>query len=169
MRSNSLKNSEQPNIDLAFSRSQKVSNNIAKFQKYKVCLLNGKFTKKLGVIEIEKPQIGTVVVTNIERTLIDLTVRPVYANGVTDVLKIYKKAKSLLSVKKLAEALVKLDYIYPYHQAIGFYLDKSKVYEKSYLDLFKKFGLKYDFYLTHNMSKTKYSKDWRIYYPSNID
>lgn len=159
----------QSNIDLAFSRKQKVSNNITTFQNHKICLLNGKFTKKLGVTTIEKPKIGKIFLTNIERTLIDITVRPVYGRGVNNVLNIYKKVKNLISFEKLSETLTKLDYIYPYHQAIGFYLQKSKVYKETQIDIFKKPGLNYDFYLDYNMSKTKYSKEWRIYYPFNLD
>jgi len=160
---------EQSKIDFAFSNSQRISKNTAKFQQHNICLLNGKFTNKLGVIKIKKAKIGTIDVTDIERTLIDLAVRPIYGGGVKNVLNAYKKAKNKLSIEKLVDTLIKLDYIYPYHQAIGFYLELSNVCKKSYLDLFKNLGLKYNFYLTHNMTKTNYSKEWQLYYPAELD
>ena len=64
---------------------------------------------------------GPLRFTNLERTLIDATVRPVYAGGVFEVRKAYELAKEKVSVNRLAALLQKLDYTYPYHQAIGFY------------------------------------------------
>ena len=49
-------------------------------------------TNALGVIEIQGSEDETLKVTGIERTLIDIAVRPVYAGGVFEVLKAYKLA-----------------------------------------------------------------------------
>ena len=69
------------------------------------------------------PDYGPLRFTNLERTLIDAAVRPVYAGGVFEVRKAYQLAKEKVSVNRLAALLQKLNYIYPYHQAIGFYLE----------------------------------------------
>lgn len=71
-------------------------------------------------------------------------------------------------MRKLVSMLEKLNYIYPYHQAIGFYLDKAGYYEDSALKLLQKFGLKYDFYLAHQIDDVDYSKEWRLYFPKGL-
>jgi len=38
----------------------------------------------------------------------------------------------------------------------------------SALNLLKKLGLRYDFYLDYGMKEKDYSKEWRIYFPKNI-
>ena len=63
--------------------------------------------------------------TNVERTLIDATVKPMYAGGVFEVAKAFALANDRLSVNKLMPMLRKLDFSYPYHQAIGYYLERA--------------------------------------------
>lgn len=159
---------EQGRIDNAFKKMVRVSNNTAIYEDVKITIVNGKYTGELGVLEMDDPQGGRVNVTNIERTLIDITIRPVYCGGVYEVLKTYRLAAGKISVNKLTAMLKKLDYIYPYHQAIAFYLEKSEVYKKSQIKLLEKFEIKNDFYLVHNMKEMGYSKKWRLYYPKGL-
>ncbi|MGA3084516.1 MAG: hypothetical protein ABSE95_06945 [Thermodesulfobacteriota bacterium] len=159
----------QENIDRAFSRSQRISKNIATVEDYNICLLNGQFTNNLGVIELNYSEQGKISVTNIERTLIDITVRSSYAGGVFEVLKAFKNAKDKVSINKLSSMLKKLNYIYPYHQAIGYYIEKAGNYNDAQIELLReKFKFERDFYLTYQMKDTKYSKKWRLYYPNNF-
>jgi predicted transcriptional regulator of viral defense system len=106
-------------------------------------------------------------VTNIERTLIDIAVRPFYAGGTSEVQRSYVKAKRKTSVDMLVSILKKINYIYPYHQVIGFYMQRAG-FGDSALNPLKKLGLKYDFYLDYGMEEKDYSKEWRIYFPKNI-
>lgn len=158
----------QERIDVAFKRPWRITNNISSYKDYKICLLNGMYTGKLGVIEMFGPEEERIVVTNIERTLIDIAVKPIYSGGVFEVLKAYKLASGKVSINKLAAMLKKLDYVYPYHQAIGFYLEKSGVYKETQINLMKKFRIEYDFYLTHQMKNMSYSKEWRLYFPKGF-
>lgn len=158
----------QNSIDKAFSNPQRVSSNIATFEDYKICLLNGKFTNKTGVMEIITSENDKIMVTGIERTLIDIVVRPSYSGGIHEVLNAYRKAAGKVSINKLTAMLQKLSYIYPYHQAIGFYLQRAGVYREAQIRLLKKFDFKFDFYITHQMKETEYSKEWRLYYPKGF-
>ena len=158
---------EQSKINMAFSREVRQTNNIAKFDGKKIYLLNGMYTGNLGVHTL-KLRGNTLSTTNLERTLIDIAVRPIYSGGVLEVGGAFCKAKAALSIQKLAEMLGSLDYIYPYHQVIGFYLDKTGVYDRDELTIFRKPGLQYDFYLTHNMAKTAFCPEWRLHYPANF-
>ena len=158
---------EQQRIDMAFSRSVRSTNNLAKYDGKSIYLLNGMYTGNLGVYSA-KWHGGAIRTTNLERTLIDIAVRPNYSGGVTEVAKAYRNARETVSVKKLADTLVKLNFIYPYHQVVGFYLDKSVAYDRNEIEIFRKFGLKFDFYLAHKMSKTIFSPEWRIHYPEDF-
>ena len=161
---------EQHRIELAFRGRGRPSNNITTIKDHKVCLLNGKMTKQLGVIDAKGPDGENIRVTNVERTLIDITVRPVYSGGVSEVLKAFRiaKEKDLVSVNKLAATLNKLDYIYPFHQAIGFYMERSGVYDHASLDILKQMKMEYNFYLTHQMKEQEYSREWRLFYPKGF-
>ena len=135
------------------------------FKDKKIILTNGKFTNKLGVIKRQNNN-QCFDFTDLERTLIDVAVRPVYAGGVFEVIEAYNNAKGKLNVKKLVDYLDKLNYIYPYHQVIGFYLEKSG-YNESVLELFRK-EMKFNFYLTYDIRNKEYSEKWKLFYPKGV-
>jgi predicted transcriptional regulator of viral defense system len=106
--------------------------------------------------------------TGLERTIIDITVRPNYAGGAFAVLETYKRAlEQRLSINKLVATLDKINYLYPYHQSIGFLLEKAG-YTNNQLSLLKSKPKEFDFYLDYNMRETAYSSDWRLYYPKGM-
>ncbi len=158
----------QERIDTAFKRPTRLSNNVAEYQGQTIRMLNGMHTGNLGVIEMSGPDGEILQITNVERTLIDITVRPEYAGGIHEVLKAYRIAKDKVSVNKLIATLKKINYVYPYQQAIGFYLEKTGVYTQSQLDLVRRFEMKYNFYLMHEMKDYDYSQQWRLYYPKGF-
>ena len=157
----------QDRIDNAFKRKPRTSKFIFNYKTKKICCLNGINTKNLGVIKLKVPYEGLLSVTNIERTLIDITVRPVYAGGCKNVLGAYKRAQDNISVDLLTNILKKIKYVYPYHQAIGFYMQKAGFNETDLLKI-KKFGMEYDFYLDYGMNNPSYSNEWKIYYPKTL-
>ena len=159
---------EQGRIAAAFSRRPRVSQNSIDFDDVRICLVNGMYANQLGVANEQVSYNGdtkvNVRLTNIERTLIDITVRPIYSGGVFEVLKAFRLAKDQVSVNGLAAMLQKLKYVYPYHQAIGYYLERAG-YKPSLLDLLRRFPMDYDFYLANQLGDTEYNKDWRLYIP----
>lgn len=157
----------QDGIDRAFSRKQRLSNLIYTHAGMSVIIISGKNTNRLGVEEFAGPKSELLKITNLERTLIDITVRPAYAGGTSQVLKAYRRAKNQISIDRLVATLKKLDYLYPYHQSIGFLMQKAGYPEKSCAKL-RLPGLNHDFYLTHGLYEPEYSKDWRLYYPNDI-
>ena len=158
----------QERIDAAFKRPTRLSNNVAEYQGRTIRMLNGMHTGNLGVIKMSGPDGEKLQITDVERTLIDITVRPEYAGGIHEVLKAYRLAKDKVSVNKLVATLKKINYVYPYQQAIGFYLEKASVYTQSQLDLVRRFEMKYNFYLVHEMKDYEYSQQWRLYYPKGF-
>ena len=106
-------------------------------------------------------------VTNLEKTLIDATIRPYYCGGVLEVIKAYDNAKDIISINKILSILNRNMYRYPYAQNIGFYLDYVG-YQGKHLNKIKEKISQYDFYLDRNIPNKSYSKEWKIYYPSYL-
>ena len=153
-------------IDRAFSSKQRESNLFYKFDDWRIVVIAGKQTGRLEVSPLPIDH-GVVDVTRIERTLVDIAVRPAYSGGVYQVLQASRNARTRVSVATLLATLKKLDYVYPYHQAIGFYMQRAG-YEQKQLSQVKALDRSYDFYLAHDMRERAYDSDWRIYYPQGL-
>ena len=112
----------QEAIDRAFSNQQRSSKYIFKIGDYRIVLLSGKSSKNAGV---EVDSILNLPRTCLERTPIDITVRPRYTGGMFKVLEAFKSAIADINYKKLISYLNTMDYKYPYHQSLGFYLERA--------------------------------------------
>jgi hypothetical protein len=157
----------QEGITRAFSNQQRTSNYIYKWGEYRFLIVSGKSTDRLGVETLKGPSGEDVDVTNIERTLIDIAVRPSYAGGVYQVLEAFRSAKDRVSVSKLLANLKKLDYTYPYHQAIGFYMERAG-FEATKFDRLRRVGMAFDFYLTYSIGDKEYDPNWRLFFPKGF-
>lgn len=159
----------QEAIDRAFSNKQRLSNYAFSFDKYKCVLISGKHTNNLEVITLPDPTEGSLSLTSIERTLIDIAVRPAYSGGVYQVLAAFKGAKNRVAVKKLTSILKKLNYKYPYHQTIGFYLKKAG-FDSAEVQPLKDLGLNFDFYIDYGIVKNnlEYDKEWKLFFPKGF-
>ncbi len=156
----------QLGIDRAFSAKQRESNLVFAFDDWRIVVIAGKHTGRLEVSPVPL-EYGMVDVTGLERTLIDIAVRPTYAGGVYQVLQAYRAAKTLVSTATIVATLKKLDYVYPYHQAIGFYMQRAGYDPKQWKRL-QALGLSFDFYLAHDMRERDYDSEWRIFYPKGF-
>ncbi|MCH8344118.1 MAG: hypothetical protein IH983_09020 [Planctomycetes bacterium] len=158
----------QETIDRAFKQPQRTTKNIAPFGRRRLCVINGKHTGQLGVIDATDADDRPIRVSGIERTLIDVTVRPTYAGGVAEVLEAYRRAADRVQVNRLVAMLRKMDFTYPYQQAVGFYMERSGAFPEKRLDLLRTEEFEFDFYLTYAMQRTDYSKRWRLYFPTGL-
>jgi predicted transcriptional regulator of viral defense system len=162
-------NLEQSRIDNAFKKKQRITTSKTKYDKKEYWLLNGKQTGNYGVVPIKTADNIQIAVTDLERTLIDITVRPAYAGGVKSVLEAYKSAQPKVSIPKLSATLHALNYIYPYHQSIGFYIETAGNYSPEDIQEFANYKtFDFDFYLDYEMKDPAYSNRWRIYYPQDL-
>jgi hypothetical protein len=158
----------QESLDRAYSNKQRRSNYIFSHGQSQFVLVSGKNTGRQGVIRMLSPLREKLEVTGLERTLIDIVVRPEYSGGPYQVLEAYRSAKSRMSVNVLLATLKKLDYVYPFHQAIGFYMQRAGC-EAERLERLKRLPFTLDFYLAHGMVEKNYDNNWRLFYPKNFE
>ncbi len=157
----------QENLDRAFSGQQRRSRYSFTYEESTIILLSGKYTERLEVGPLPVDTGEEVDVTRIERTLVDIAVRPDYAGGIYQVLEAYRTAKDRISVNTLIAILKKLDYVYPYHQSIGFYMDRAG-YDESRTKRLLALGTSLDFYLTYGIKDRKYDPKWRLFFPKGF-
>ena len=75
-------------------------------------------------------------------------------------LKAYRAARDRISVDRLVAILKQLAYVYPYHQPIGFLMQRAG-YPEPGIDQLRALGLNHDFYLAHGLQQPEYSKELR--------
>ena len=159
----------QTGIDRAFKGKCRVTKNSVTVRDRTIRMLNGRNTGELGVVAMSQDAKHPKRVTNLERTLVDITVRPIYSGGVFLVAQAFASASERVSVKRLASYLRRLNYTYPYHQAVGYYMDRSGNYSEPQLGLIRELGeMEFDFYLDYGIKKTEYIEEWRLFVPQGF-
>jgi len=158
----------QGGIDRAFKGKCRVTNNVIKFRDTTIYKINGQNTGRLGVMSTTTDDGSEIQVTNIERTLIDIAVRPIYSGGIAEVATAYREAADRVSGNRLVTYLKSLNYTYPYHQIIGFYMDKAGNYKESQMSRLQKIPVEFDFYLTYKIKNPNFNEKWRLYIPKGF-
>ena len=157
----------QESLDRAFRTHQRSSRYVFIHERNRFVILSGKNTGRYGVVSLPAPDGRKVQTTDLERTLVDIVVRPAYGGGVHEVQAAFRAASDRLSISKLLATLRALDYVYPYHQALGFYLDRSGVPSKR-LERLRKLGVEFNFYLAHGMKNPALDSSWRVFHPKGL-
>lgn len=163
---------DQAAIDAAFSKPPRASKNESATEDVRIIFLESAYHSSIGIttsaVNFGGDRDLNIRHTNLERTLIDIVVRPFYAGGVFEVAKAFEHAKDKgVSINTLSSMLKRMGFGYPYHQAIGFYLERAN-FKSSLVDIFRKMPRERDFYITHQMGKTRYISEWRLYVPEGF-
>ena len=125
----------------------------------------GKNTGNLGVIERDG-----IRYTDIERTLIDIAVRPIHCGGISEVLRVYQTAKESgvdISANKIRAYLKKLQYVYPYQQSIGYLLEVAG-FSSPILALLREDISEFNFYLDYKLRDPVLDPTWKIFIPRDF-
>jgi predicted transcriptional regulator of viral defense system len=158
----------QEGIDRAFKGKCRVTNNVIQFREFTVHKINGQNTGRLGVISKRTSDDSVINVTDLERTLIDIAVRPIYSGGVAEVANAFRSAAPNVSANRLATYLTALNYTYPYHQAIGFYMEKAGNYSDAQIRKMQALPINFNFYLTYQLKNPSFNEKWRLFVPKGF-
>ena len=157
----------QASIDRAFTNRQRTSKYSFCYADHRIVFLNGKSTGYAGVVEMRARNSELLRVSDLERTLIDIVVRPQYAGGLHVVVNAFRKAAQRASVPHLVDLLRRAAYSYPYHQSLGLLLERSGL-SKSRLQPLKKIGTRFKFYLDYGMVNPLFDPVWKVYFPHDL-
>lgn len=157
----------QERMRRAFSGRQRTSKLVYAFESYRIVVLSGKHTGGYGVEEVRGPQGEALPVTGVARTLVDIAVRPAYAGGLLQVLEAYRRAVGKATGEEIVKTLSALDYVYPYHQAIGYLMERAGFPAREMEEL-RKLGTRYEFYLMHGMREPRFVERWRLFVPEGV-
>ena len=157
----------QAGIRLAFRNKQRQSQYIFNYLTMKYGLLTGKNTDRAGVTQVKVSSERALDVTDIERTLIDVVVRPAYAGGIENVADAYKKIAHRINVDHMVDLVRRIAHLYPYNQAIGFLLERAGVPAKECNKL-SALGQQFEFYLDYGIKKPAFNPKWRLYSPPSL-
>lgn len=155
----------QESVDSAFSKPQRQTSEIYKSEINDIRYVF--IQKKTNSLLVGISKNNGVYYTDLERTLIDIIIRPAYSGGVFEVLEAYINAKDRVDLNKMIQYLKQLNYVYPYYQLVGFYLEKAG-YNSTETELFYERKTDIKFYLTYNIANKKFDDKWNIYYPNGF-
>lgn len=159
----------QDEIDASMSKPARETTDIAPWSGIRIARLRGQDSGGLEIIDRDLAGYP-IRITSIERTLIDVVVRPECAGGTHRVFEAFRRAQGRISVNRLVGILRSLDYSYPWHQALGFYLERSGVYPAKSLAFVRRLPIELDFYLEHGIGKSgEYVPEWRLWIPRNFE
>lgn len=153
----------QSALDRAFRSKQRQSKLAYAHGASRIVVVSGKNTGRLGVSSMEVDG-RPLDITSLERTLVDIAVRPAYGGGIDAVLDTYRSALPRISVAKVIDILDELDYVYPYHQSIGFCLEQAGA-TADQLHPLQSRDMPFKFYLTHGMKNPAFDRPWRLFIP----
>lgn len=154
----------QSSVDKSFSKSPRITQNKRYYKQYSINLVHGQKQNNIGVIPFKE----IYQVSDIERTLIDVSVRPFYCGGVSQVLEAFVSARKRIDIDKLYYYYSKMNFIYPYNNIIGFYLEHAGYHESEILAFRKMRNFDIKIYLTYNIQNPILSESWNIYYPKGL-
>jgi predicted transcriptional regulator of viral defense system len=159
----------QENIDNAFQKDERLSSKTYEYDGYRIVLISNAHAERIGISRYQFENGVSIPITNIERTLLDITVRQTYAGGILEIITAYKHALDTIQISKLKAYLIKMQYTYPYEQAVGFCMEYVGFPEKRIGLIEKICKYEFKFYLCRNIKTPSYSERWHLYYPNFLN
>lgn len=150
---------EQKNINNSFkNKNYRYTNNIGQLNNKNYILLSPKYSNNYEIIEF-----NGFKVSSINRVLVEMIINIQYFQSSENIIQIFRPIKDKLDLLKIFTLLNKLNYIYPYYQSLGFFLEKIG-FSKKELKIFKNETSKFDFYTEKLKESYLYDDYWKIYY-----
>lgn len=148
----------QEKIDSAFKKDYRRTKSFGKIEDKFVVLLNPKYSANYEVIKY-----NDIMVSSINRALIEMIVNVQYFKSSKKIIEAFRPIKNSIVLEKVYNTLEHFNFIYPYYQCVGFYLEKIG-FNKDELKSFTHKISSFDFYTEKNLDSYSYDVFWKIYY-----
>jgi len=167
-RTNDLSNSK---LRDAFITPHRYTSYVFQLKNFEIIVIDKEKGSRSGVIKVRADNAlcpNNSCITCIERALIDAVVTPQYNGGIVCVYTYFKNARHKLNIQKLADIYRQLNFVYPYSQSIGFFLERLGMKKQASV-IYDAFPPKYTFYVDHNAKTSwEYDDKWNLYYPNGL-
>ena len=148
----------QENIDNAFSKKPRRTNAYDKIDNHIVVLLEANNTDGFGIVEYDRYR-----VSSINRAFVEMITNIHYFQSSQNLIQVLENIKNRLDIDKIYTIIEKFDFIYPYFQLAGFYLEKIG-FSKAELVKFYDKKSKLNFYTQKNKNHYEFDEYWKVYY-----
>jgi hypothetical protein len=150
---------EQQAIDEAFAKPYRRTHFIGTYNNKHIIMLTPKNTDAYGVETNDK----VIRYSSVERALVEMIVNVQYFKNAEHIIKTFKPIKKKLDIDDVYRVLERFDFIYPYFQSVGFYLEKIG-FTKGQLHKFKERVKDLKFYTEKQKDRYEYDEYWQIYF-----
>jgi len=148
----------QVDIDNAFSKKPRQTSAYDRLENHIVILLEANNTEAYEIINFNGYK-----VSSINRVFVELISNIHYFQSSQKVLELFLSIKERLDIKKIYIIIEKFNFIYPYFQLAGFYLEKIG-FSKDELSEYYSKKSDLNFYTEKNKDSYEFDKYWNIYY-----
>ncbi|MCB9538087.1 MAG: hypothetical protein H6704_17675 [Myxococcales bacterium] len=156
-------------IDAAMEASPVLSKNRAEFGGYEIVWLETEVPERVQVSQAVEVGGRSLRVSTIEKTLLDAVVRPEYCGGVHQLPAAFRRATEALSINRLVKLLRGLQPRFPYHQALGFLLERAGYDAKLLKALRALDDGEHSFFVGRGSKATMaFDASWRVHYPPEL-
>ncbi len=151
----------QDKIDSAFKKKYRYTQKITAVSNTKFTLiqLEPKHTNNYGVITTDQG----FYVSSINRALVEMVVNIQYFNDFQTLVNIFKPIKERLNIKDIVTIIEKFDFIYPYYNSIGFFLEELG-FTKDELSVIHQKISDLIFYTEKEKAHYQFNEYWKVYF-----
>lgn len=146
----------QEAIDKAFTNKPRRTKAHDTIYNYNVVILESNNTQEIGIIKYKDYKISSI-----NRAFVEIISNIQYSKTPDDVIYEFKNLKDKLDINEIFNIIEKFDFVYPYYQLAGYYLEKIGYLKE---ELSKFFNKKTDliFYTIKNKEKYTLDEYWGI-------
>ena len=148
----------QEDIDNAFSKKPRRTNAYDKINNHIIVLLETNNTDAFEIIEYDGYKVSSV-----NRAFVEMISNVQYLQSSEAIIEVFMKIKEKLNLDTIHTIIEKFDFIYPYFQLAGFYLEKIG-FSEAELEKFYTKRSELNFYTQKNKNQYGFDEYWKIYY-----
>ena len=152
------KDIKQEAIDVAFSKKPRLTQARDKINGFNLVVLESNNTEEFEIIEYANYKVSSV-----NRAFVEIISNIQYFKSPEDVIEQFSAIYDEFDLDKIYEVIKRFDFVYPYYQLAGYYLEQIG-YDRTELYKFHKKKSKLKFYTIKNKESYSFDEYWNIYY-----